>query len=146
MKNSTQILHDLASASRDGKSFYEQAAKKVDDTGLKTLFTRIASVKGDIVQGLATDSRMSVNMHAGAMAEDFNKVYGEVRPHLGERNYAYLSKLEESESHLLKTLDKLHNDKDIPAGTRTVINHLVPEVRDCHDLLHARKIELRKAA
>ena len=80
------------------------------------------------------------------MAADFDKVYGEVRAHLGDRNYAYLSRLEESEGHLLKALDKAHDDKDIPANARVVINRLIPEVRDCHDLLRARKIELRKAA
>ena len=148
MKTSTNILHDLVSACRDGKSFYEQAARKVDDVGLKTLFTRIANVKGDIVQGLTHEAGTSSDMPVtpGSMAADFDKIYGEVRPHLGDRNYAYLSRLEESEGHLLKALDKAHNDKDIPANARSVINRLVPEVRDCHELLRARKIELRKAA
>jgi len=145
MKTSAHILHDLVSACRDGKSFYEQAARKVDDIGLKTLFTRIANVKGDIVQGLASEAGTSGDM-SGTMSVDFDKIYGEVRAHLGDRNYAYLSRLEESEGHLLKALDKAHNDKDIPANARVVINRLIPEVRDCHDLLRARKIELRKAA
>jgi len=148
MKDSAHILHDLVSACRDGKSFYEQAARKVDDIGLKTLFTRIAHVKGDIVQGLAIDAGMGGDMPlaSGTMAADFDKVYGEIRARLDDRNYAYLSRLEESEGHLLKALDKAQKNKDIPANARIVIDRLIPEVRDCHDLLRARKIELRKAA
>ena len=148
MKNSAHILHDLVLACRDGRTFYEQAASKVDDVGLKTLFTRIANAKGAIVQGLAVEASTSGNMPlaSGTMAADFDKVYGEVRARLPDRNYAYLSRLEESEDHLLEALEKAHNDKDIPANARIVINRLVPEMRDCSDLLRARKIELRKAA
>jgi len=148
MRNSAHILQDLVSACRDGRSFYEQAARAVDDIGLKTLFTRIANAKGAIVQGLAVEASTGgdIPLASGTMAADFDKLYGEVRARLPDRNYAYLSRLEESEDHLLEALEKAQNDKNIPANARIVINRLAPEIRDCRDLLRARKIELRKAA
>jgi uncharacterized protein (TIGR02284 family) len=145
MKNSDHILNDLVSATRDGQSFYEQAAGKVDNPSLKSLFTRIANVKSDIVQGLSREASVTGDM-PGAWTDDFNQLYGEVRAHLGDKTYAYVARLEESESRLLKAFDKALSDKDIPASARTVINRMVPEIRNCHDLLQARKIELRKAA
>ncbi|MBD4095395.1 PA2169 family four-helix-bundle protein, partial [Xanthomonas citri pv. citri] len=42
-------LNDLIAISRDGKDFYEEAAAKVGDAELATLFRRIAGVKSDIV-------------------------------------------------------------------------------------------------
>jgi uncharacterized protein (TIGR02284 family) len=148
MKNNDHILNDLIAVNRDGKSFYEQAANKVDNPSLKSLFTRIANVKSDIVQGLTNEAKISGDMSAtpGTWTDDFNKLYGEVRPHLGDKNYAYVTRLEESENRLLKAFDKVLSDKDIPASARTVINRMVPEVHNCYELIQARKIELKKAA
>ena len=50
MSNKTaNALNDLISIARDGKDFYEEAAQKVDDAELKTLFARIATTKAQIV-------------------------------------------------------------------------------------------------
>ena len=148
MKNSDHILDDLVAANRDGKNFYEQAATKVDNPRLKSLFSRIANVKSDIVQGLSNEAHVSGNSPAtaGTWTGDFNKLYGDVRKHLGDKDYAYVARLEESEGRLLKEFNKVLDDKDVPASARTVINRMIPEVRDCHDMILARKIELRNAA
>jgi uncharacterized protein (TIGR02284 family) len=148
MNQSTHILNDLVSATRDGKTFYEHAAANVKDPGLKTLFNRIAKVKGDIVRGLSDEIRAEGEMPSktGTWTGDFHRFYGEVRAMIGERNHAYVAQLEESEDQLLKAFHRAMNDAETPERARIVISDFMPEVRDCHDLMRARKIALKHAA
>ncbi|HTD28853.1 MAG TPA: PA2169 family four-helix-bundle protein [Xanthomonadaceae bacterium] len=142
------ILNDLVATTRDGKSFYEHAATKVKSPELKTLFMRVANVKGDIVDGLSNEIRGSGDKpsQSGTWSGDFNKFYGEMRAHLGDKTFAYVAQLEESEEQLLKAFEKLRNNEDIPTHAQAVITRLLPEMRNCHDILRAQKIALKKAA
>lgn len=148
MNQSNHILNDLVSATRDGKSFYEHAATMVTNPELKILFTRLAKVKGEIVQGLSNEIRATGEKPAdsGTWSGDFNKMYAEVRALLGDKNYTYVDRLEESEDQLLKAFEKALNDKDTSASAHTVITRYIPEVRNCHDIMRTRKIALKKAA
>lgn len=148
MKDNNHILDDLVSATRDGQDFYEQAANKVENKSLKSLFARIANVKGDIVQGLTSEAGVAGDVPAGSdtWTGNVNKLYSDVRSQLGGKDYGYVGKLEETESHLMKAFDKVVTDKEIPANARTVISRLIPELHSCQDLMQARKLELRKAA
>ena len=148
MNHSTHILNDLVSATRDGKGFYEYAATAVTNPELKTLFTRLAKVKGEIVLGLSNEIRATGDKPAdtGTWSGDFNKLYGEVRALLGDKHYAYVTQLEESEDRLLKAFNKALDDKDTTAHARTIITRYMPEVRSCFDIMQARKIALKKAA
>jgi uncharacterized protein (TIGR02284 family) len=148
MNHSNHILNDLVSATRDGKGFYEHAATMVTNPELKTLFTRIAKVKGEIVLGLSNEIRAVGDKptDTGTWSGDFNKLYGEVRALLGDKNYAYVSRLEESEDQLLNGFTKALNNTDITEHARTIITRYMPEVRSCHDIMQARKIALKKAA
>lgn len=146
--HSNQILNDLVSATRDGKGFYEHAATMVTEPELRTLFTRLAKVKGDIVQGLSDEIRASGDkpVDSGTWSGDFNKLYGEVRGLLGDKSYAYVARLEESEDQLLKAFNKALDDADTTPHARTVIARYLPEVRNCHGIMRARKVALKKAA
>ena len=148
MNHSNHILNDLVSATRDGKSFYEHAATKVDSPQLKTLFLRLAKVKGEIVQGLSSEIRATGEKPAdvGTWSGDFSKMYGDVRALLGDKNYAYVAQLEDSEDSLLKAFDKAMNDEHTSPHARTVITRFMPEVISCHDTMRTRKNELKKAA
>jgi len=148
MNQSNHILNDLVPVIRDGKSFYEHAATKVDNPELRTLFIRIADVKDDILQGLSKEIRASGGKpdDSGTWTREFSKLYCDVRAHLGDKNYAYVSQLEESEDRLLKAFDKALKDKDTPTSARTIITHFLPEVRNCHDIMRERKVALKKAA
>lgn len=148
MNQSNHILNDLVSATRSGKDFYEHAASKVKDPELKTLFTRIAKLKGEIVQGLSDEVRAGGDTPStsGTWTGDFNKFYGEVRAMLGQKDYAYVAQLEDSEDQLLKAFHKAMNDEDTPAGSRSVIAGFMPEVLATHDVMRTHKIALRHAA
>jgi len=148
MKQSNDILNDLVSATRDGIGFYEHAATKVKNPELRALFTRLANVNGDIVQGLSYEIRESGDKptQSGTWSGDFHRFYGEIRAHIGDKDYAYVAQLEESEDQLLKAFDKALNDENLSSHAHTVITRLLPEVRACHDIMRAQKIALKKAA
>ena len=148
MNPSNQTITDLVAAARDGKSFYEQAASKVTDSELKPLFTRLAKVKGGIVQDLSKQVRADENKPAepGSWSSDLNKLYGDVRTQLGEKNYGYVAKLEESEGRLLKAFERVKDDGATPAPVRNTLDEYLPEMRRCHDILESRKLSLKHAA
>jgi len=148
MNNSNKHLNDLVAIARDGKSFYEHAATKVDDAQLQALFNRLAVVKGDIVQGLSTEVRIEGDKptQSGTVVGDISKIYGDIRALVGNKDYAYVAQLEESEDRLLKAFTAAIADKDTSAPALTVLNRLLPQVRECHDLMRTRKQALKKAA
>jgi len=148
MKHSNDILNDLVSTTRDGIEFYQHAATKVRNPELKALFLRLATVKADIVQELAQEIRGTGDKptQSGTWSGDFRRFYGEIRAHLGDKNYAYVAQLEESEDQLLKAFERALNDEELSSHARTVIARLLPEVRSCHDIMRAQKSALKKAA
>jgi uncharacterized protein (TIGR02284 family) len=148
MNHSNHILNGLVAATRDGKSFYEHAATKVANPELKTLFVRIAKVKGDIVQGLSSEisAGSEINADPNTWGVDFNKRYAKVRALLGDTDYAYVAQLEDSEDQLMKAFDRALNDTDTSACAHAVITRYMPEVHVCHDIMLTRKVALKKAA
>jgi uncharacterized protein (TIGR02284 family) len=148
MNHTHHILNDLVEVARDGEAFYEHAATKVDQPELRILFTRLAMAKRNIVKELSAEvtARGEKPAESGSWTGSFNKMYGDIRATLGAKDYAYVAQLEESEDRMLKGFDKAINDKDIPASARMVLTRLLPEVRQCHDLMRDRKLILKKAA
>ncbi len=148
MNHSNHILNDLVSVARDGKSFYDDAASKIDNPELRTLFTRIATVKGDIVTSLSSEIRTTGDTPAdsGTWVGSFNKLYGDMRAMFGDKSYAFVAQLEESEDRLLKGFNDALQDKEISPNARMMLTRLLPEVRGCHDIMRTRKLEMKKAA
>jgi uncharacterized protein (TIGR02284 family) len=148
MNHSNQVLNDLVLVMRDGKTFYEYAATAVSDSEMKSTFIRLAKVKGELVGGLSTEASAGGENHddSGTWSGDFTKLYAKVRAHLGDKNFAYVAELEDSEDQLLKAFAKALDDKDTTPLAHSIIKHYMPEVRLCHDIMRARKIALKKAA
>lgn len=148
MNHSNHILNDLVSVARDGKRFYEDAASKIDNPELRTLFTRIAAVKGDIVNSLSSEIRTTGDKPAdsGTWVGNFNTLYGDMRAMFGDKSYAFVAQLEESEDRLLKGFNEALQDKAISANARKTLDRLLPEVRGCHEIMRDRKVALKKAA
>ncbi|WIX05595.1 PA2169 family four-helix-bundle protein [Xanthomonas oryzae] len=141
-------LNDLIAISRDGKDFYDEAAAKVGDAELATLFRRIAGVKSDIVSSLSsvvTAAGGTPEQH-GTMVGSMQQFYGKVRATLGDTKYGYVVELEESEDRLLKAFDETIADQDTPAAAREAALRLLPEVRACHDVMRNRKHAMKSAA
>jgi len=141
-------LNDLIAISRDGQTFYQEAAQKVEDAELAALFLRMAGVKAAIV------ARLGEVVHAtggapdtdGTLTGHLRQTYANVRAALGDRRYAYVAELEESEDRLLKAFDELLADPDTPPAARDAAMALLPDVRACHDVMRSRKHALERAA
>lgn len=144
----THTLNDLIAIARDGQEFYGEAAQKVKDAELSALFGRIAGVKAKIVSELG-----SVVQAAGGTPEDhgtlvgsMQKLYGGIRATLGDTQYGYVAQLEESEDRLLHAFEDTIGDNDTPPAAREAAARLLPEVRECHNVMRDRKHAMQRAA
>ncbi|OEZ00971.1 MULTISPECIES: PA2169 family four-helix-bundle protein [Stenotrophomonas] len=134
-------LNDLIEIARDGKDFYTEAAGKVKDTELSSLFTRIAGVKADIVNSLSSTVLATGGKPAehGTMVGSMQQFYGKVRATLGDTQYGYVAELEESEDRLLKAFKDTLTDNDTPPAARQEVTRLLPLVQETHEVMRARK-------
>lgn len=147
-RKTAHTLNDLLAITRDGQAFYEEAAQKVDDAELRALFTRIGAVKGQLageLSGAVTAAGGSPD-NDGTMRGNMQKMYGNMRARLGDKEYSYVAELEESEDRLLEAFDDAIKDDDTPAEARVVLTRLMPDVRKCHDTMRERKRAMKRAA
>ncbi len=148
MNTQTKIQHslnDLIEIARDGYNFYLEAAKKVDDAELASLFTRIAAVKSDIVASLSAEVTAAGGEPAehGTMVGSMHQFYTRIRTTLGDTQYGYVAELEESEDRLLDAFNETLADPDTPSPARAKVQQLLPQVRECHDVMRNRKNVLK---
>ena len=147
-KKTTHSLNELIEIARDGKRFYEEAAGKVDDAGLKALFTQVAGVKAAIVNELsgAVQAVGGEPETSGTVIGSMQQFYGKMRAALGDTEYGYVAELEESEDRLLEAFQETVEDPNTPAQAREVATRLLPEVRRIHDVMRDRKQGMKKAS
>jgi uncharacterized protein (TIGR02284 family) len=141
-------LNDLIEIARDGKDFYTEAAEKVKDPELSALFTRIVGIKGDIVTRLSAVVVAAGGDPArhGTLVGVMQQFYGKVRAALGDTEYGYVAELEESEDRLLEAFNETLKDNDTPAAARVEVERLLPQVRECHNVMRDRKQLLKQAS
>ena len=84
-KKTQHSLNDLIEIARDGSEFYTDAASKVDNPELASLFTRMAGHKREIMNGLSADVAAIGGEPAdsGTMAGSMRKGYANLRAALG---------------------------------------------------------------
>lgn len=146
-KKIEHTLNDLIAIARDGQEFYTEAAQKVDDASLSALFTRIAAVKGNIVSQLGSSVQAAGGTPEdhGTMVGNMQQLYGKVRAAFGDKQYGYVTELEESEDRLLKAFTDTIGDEDTPQAARAAAQALLPEVRECHNTMRERKLAMKNA-
>ena len=146
-KKIQHTLNDLIEIARDGAEFYGEAAGKVDNAELSTLFTQMAGHKREIVTGLSADVAASGGNPAdrGTMVGSMQQAYGKVRAALGDTNYAYVAQLEEVEDRLLNAFKDTVADADTPATARAAAQKHMPRVQECHDIMRNRKLAMKDA-
>jgi len=134
-------LNDLIEIARDGKDFYTEAAGKVKDAELSSLFTRIAGTKAELVNALSSTVLAAGGKPAehGTMVGSMQQFYGKVRATLGDTQYGYVAELEESEDRLLKAFRDAAADNDTPPAARQEVTRLLPAVEETHSVMRARK-------
>jgi uncharacterized protein (TIGR02284 family) len=140
-------LNDLIEIARDGADFYAEAAGKVENAELSTLFTQMAGHKREIVTGLSADVAAAGGNPAdhGTMVGSMQQAYGNVRSALGDNNYGYVAQLEEAEDRLLKAFKETIADNDTPSAARAAAQKHMPRVQECHDIMRNRKLAMKNA-
>ncbi len=151
MTNDKKIQHslnDLIEIARDGSEFYTEAAGKVQNPELATLFQQMAGHKREIVTGLTADVTALGGNPAdhGTMVGSMRQVYAKARAAMGDTQYAYVAELEELEDRLLHAFRDTIDDSDTPAVARTAAQKYLPRVVECHDIMRNRKMALKQAS
>lgn len=140
-------LNELIEIARDGEDFYNEAATKVNDVELETLFKRIANNKADIASSLSRAVAAAGGKPAtdGTFVGSVQKMYGNFRAALGDTQYGYVAQLEETEDRLLEAFKEVLADEDTTPLVRTEVTRLLPEVQDTHKVMRKRKHAMKSA-
>ena len=139
-----ETLNTLIRVLRDGRGFYADAARRVDNRVLKSLFREMADRRGDIIEDLnyrvlAHGGRPSqIGTATGALSE----LYSEAKANLSLKNEtALISSLEVYESRSLDTLKEAVKKRLPEPDHRALIRH-VGDIQMTHDRLRAIKRRL----
>ena len=109
MTDSTHFLHDLVQISRTGTEFYEEAAKTVADKKLKRVFTDMAKAKSTLAEHLSAELKPAPKRGKPAeILDEIRKTYVGIKA----VNQASITQLEQTESHLQVSLQKVVMDRD----------------------------------
>ena len=109
MSDSTHFLHDLVQISRTGTEFYEEAAKTVADKKLKRVFTDMAKAKSTLAEHLSAELKPAPKRGKPAeILDEIRKTYVGIK----SVNSASITQLEQTESHLQVSLQKVVMDRD----------------------------------
>ena len=151
MNTNTEIQHslnDLIEIARDGGDFYTEAAGKVENSELSTLFGQMATHKRDIVAGLSADVAATGGEPAehGTMVGNMAQAYTNVRAALGDTDYEYVSQLEEAEDRLLGAFRDTIKDNDTPAAAKASAEKYLARVVECHSIMRNRKLAMKAAS
>ena len=109
MSDSTHFLHDLVQISRTGTEFYEEAAKTVADKKLRRVFTDMAKAKSTLAENLANELKPAPKRGKPAeILDEIRKTYVGIK----SVNSASITQLEQTESSLQHSLQKVVMDRD----------------------------------
>ena len=109
MSDSTHFLHDLVQISRTGTEFYEEAAKTVADKKLKRVFTDMAKAKLALADHLSAELKPAPKRGKPAeILDEIRKTYVGIK----SVNPASITQLEQTESSLQSSLQKVVMDRD----------------------------------
>jgi uncharacterized protein (TIGR02284 family) len=146
--NTTQIrnekietLNELISVTRDSAEFYNDAASKVENPQLRTLFTDMAASKNGLLGAMTREVKTdgATAAAAGTFSGILRQTYGDVRAKLGDNDYAYVSELEATEDRMLGAWNNVLKDDDVPKPVKEAVTSYLPKVKAHHDLMRDRK-------
>lgn len=140
-------LNDLIQVTRDSAEFYTDAADKVENTQLKSLFTEMAQSKNGLVGAMSRDVQAAGDEPAesGTFRGSLHQFYTDVRSKFGDTEYAFVSELEQSEDRLLKAFNEVVKDNDVPAPVKQTVSQYLPAIQQHHDMMRDRKWAMKQA-
>ncbi|EKE73090.1 PA2169 family four-helix-bundle protein [Gallaecimonas xiamenensis] len=100
-----RLVQDLLSLCRDGRLFYQEAARAVDDSELQSLFREMAAVRAQVAKALSLKVVAGTQAPPGNQAARMQALYLRLASHLGQdRDFRYVAQLEEAEDSVLARL------------------------------------------
>lgn len=141
MTDTTNNLSDLIEISEDGIAFYEEAAQKVKDKKLSTLFTRLAKAKSELAAELSGEVKpVAGKKKAGKKAEstlgELSKAYAGLRKQWPDAAAEY-SRMAEVEGQLQLTFQKVVLDRDHSFVVRVLAKRYVSKAEVLNKELRA---------
>ncbi len=136
-----ETLNELIGITRDSADFYKDAALKVDNPRLKSLFTDLSVSKRHLVDAMAVDVQAegAKPAQSGTFRGSVHQLYGDIRAKLGDTDYAYVSELEESEDRILDAMKDVVQDTDTPRPVKEAVLAYLPTAKAQHDLMREQK-------
>lgn len=137
-----ETLNELIAITRDSAEFYSDAATKVDNPQLRSLFSGMADSKNGLVGAMSRDIKETGARpaEAGTFRGVLHQIYGDAKAKFGDnKDYAYVSELEETEDRLLGAWNNVLRDDDVPAPVKNAVTSYLPKVKQHHDLMRDRK-------
>lgn len=143
MTDTTNSISDLIEISEDGMAFYEEAAQKVKDKKLSTLFTRLAKAKSDLAQELsgevkpaAAGRKKAARKNEGSLGE-LSKAYAGLLKQWPESGAERYLRMAEVEGQLQVTFQKVVLDRDHSFVVRVLAKQYVSKAEVLNKELRA---------
>lgn len=143
MTDTTNSISDLIEISEDGMAFYEEAAQKVKDKKLSTLFTRLAKAKSDFAQELSSEvkpvaggKKKPAKMADGPLGE-LSKAYAGLLKQWPESGAERYMRMAEVEGQLQVTFQKVVLDRDHSFVVRVLAKQYVSKAEVLNKELRA---------
>lgn len=144
MSETASSLPDLIQVSLDGSEFYEEAARSVSDKKLSRVFTDMAKAKSELAANLASEFKAPKGK-AKAQMELVGEV-GQAYKTIGRApksvNSAHITALEQSETHIQGSLQKVVMDRDNSFVIRVLAKQYVSKAEALKAELRSRKRSL----
>lgn len=147
-KEKIETLNDLIQITRDSAEFYGDAAQKVPNPELKSLFTQMAESKNGLVGAMSRDVQAEGETPAksGTVRGAMSELYTDVRANLGDKEYGYVAGLEASEDRLMKAFHEVVKDNSVPAPVKQTVSSYLPTIQKHHDTMRDRKWAMQAQA
>jgi uncharacterized protein (TIGR02284 family) len=141
MNTDTATLSDMIEVLNDGRTFYQEAAIRVERADLKNLFERMARTKQSIAEDLRTAvvANGATPPEGGTFAGSLRMAYTEMRAALStHKDYQYVAQLEEFEDRILHSFEDAvaKSDDDV---VRSIASRYMPEVTRDHNEMKTLK-------
>ena len=143
MTDTTNSISDLIEISEDGMAFYEEAAQKVKDKKLSTLFTRLAKAKSDFaaelsgeVKPVAGGKKKTAKKADGPLGE-LSKAYAGLLKQWPESGAERYTRMAEVEGQLQVTFQKVVLDRDHSFVVRVLAKQYVSKAEVLNKELRA---------
>lgn len=141
MSSGIETLNDLIEILRDGQTFYDEAAPKIDDPELQALFRDASTIRYALIVDLAdeVETEGRTPSSSGTLAGTVREAYASVLASLSsDRTTTYVKQLEAAEDRLLHAFEDALRECGSSRVRHILAMHL-PKVQKMHNAMSRQK-------